>query len=304
MSLPDCDEYFKEAITWQTIFEQLKAFFNRLIQASRQLINNVQFKAAINWVKTNEAQLTSQVQNFRGEMKVLPYKTDINVNEVSTALISAMDNFKAKYNSIKTDKDVDDIIAQFYSMLKGIDYRNIKNNTNNDIKNIYANWLLFGNLNKEPTKEISLSNSAAVGTQLQTWIANVKKAITIHEGFININNEINARQQTIVNTLNSAATGSTSTSPTNTGTTNSPDMPSANANSQTSQQTTGGTQTPQPTQNDKAATEALKQNAINKMITAIQFLWGDLYSLVTGAITTQYKYIQEYNRITNAKNVV
>jgi len=307
MSLPNTDEYFKEAITWQTIFEQLKVFFNRLIQASRQLINNAQFKAAVNWVTTNESQLTSQLQNFRGEMKVFPYKSEINVNEISTALTSAMDNFKAKYNSIKTDKDVDDIIAQFYSMLKGIDYRNIKNNANNDIKNIYANWLLFGNLNKEPTKEISLTSSAAVGTQLRNWIANVKKAVNIHEGFITLNNEINARQQTIVNTLNSSANTSTTTQPAQTaGNGNSPDMPSVNAtnNNQQSQQTAGGTQTPQSAQNDKSVIETLKQTAINKMITAVQFLWGDLYSLVTNAITTQYKYIQEYNRITNIKNVV
>jgi len=320
-TLPECDEYFLEAIQWQTIFAQIKAFFDRLIEASRRLINNVQFKRAILWVEQNKDRLKSQADNVQQNMtmKCFKYKQKIDVNTVANALLQALENFKIKFNDnelvSKKEEYIRNLIDPFYNFMKlGTNafgatitsYDNIKKYDTNKIKKIYKNWLLYDitspNENDQQEEEFHQQD---IRDNLDLWIANVLSATRVHEELIRISTDINKKRDEILNLLNSRANGSTTTQSAE----NAKTPPPINAVSTTSDksnpQTAGGTETPQSTmKTNSTANDQTRQEAINKMMTALQLIWGDTYSSITNAITTQYKYIQEYNRLTTPQNQV
>ena len=284
--LPECDEYFSEAITWQTIFTQLKAIMDRMIKTSQRLLNSANFKMAIKWVNDNEAKLKNQISNFNGGMNALPYKDNIDVNSVIQIINSGLTNFENKYNSISDQKSADEIIKEFHK-LPG--ETTPDQNTNNDqYKNLFKNFLLFTNQSNQEIKEIPVTQ-ASITEQLNTWISTIKSASNVHQGLIKSINAISSKQQGIINMLNSKITGSAPTQP-NSITTPAPDIASE-INKPQATSTTGN-----------QANDNFKQQCITNVTSAVQQILSDTYSYVTNAIFNQYNYIKEFNKLTIQNN--
>lgn len=287
-SLPECDEYFAEAITWQTIFTQLKSIMDRMIKTSQRLLNSANFKLAIRWVNNNEAKLKEQCANFKGGMNALPYKQNIDVDAVIQIINRGLTNFENKYNNISKKEDVDAIVAEFNKLPEAS--ATIQNINNDQSKNRFKNSLLFTNTGDQEVKEIPVQANN-IRNHLDIWISTVKSAANVHQELINSINAISARQQKIVDMLNSKTTGSVATS-TNT-TQAAPDMSAGTNNQQPQASSTTGNQT-----NDN-----FKQQAITGVTSAVQQIMNDTYNYVTNAIFNQYNYIKEFNKLTTQTNI-
>ena len=294
MTLPGMadDPYFAEAVNFNVIINKIIAWIKGQIRKFEVMFNDAAFKNAVKWVEAHRSTMLSMT--FNGEMEVKKYPAGLNIAHFDK-VIQELNNFKGETDA-KNKEAVDKFERKLYlddqaiyDLFHGADeHKNAK----------FQNYVVFGTNVKAPNAEKppveKLTGDTQIKAGLRIWIPAVLSAPDVHvkinETSKNIEaavNHVKAEVVAITNKMNQQAKA-----PANNTTGNDQAPPSMSGAEEARNEAIKKVNTAVEEIKTQGG-EFVPESAVVAAEKAIVNLFTSMYTIITGAIKDQYKYIQE-----------